>query len=79
MMVVIAHMPVYYWMEWMLKGRMAYYPRVTLEFVVCFVVLTYLSHLLLPYLDLKRRREQVLGIIERLLERGRKAERAEAA
>jgi hypothetical protein len=42
--VFIAHMPVYYLLEWLLLKRLpAYGPRVTLEFVVCLVVLAVCS------------------------------------
>ena len=44
--VFIAHMPVYYLMEWLLVPITAYAVRVTLEFFVCFFVLAVISEVL---------------------------------
>jgi hypothetical protein len=65
-LVVIVHMPVYYLLEWVLRPRLTDGPRMLLEFLVCFVGLTLIANVLLPYLDLKRRREQCAGALERV-------------
>jgi hypothetical protein len=44
--VFIAHMPVYYLMEWLLVPVTAYPVRVTVEFFTCFVVLAVMSEVL---------------------------------
>jgi Acyltransferase family len=62
--VVVAHMPVYYFLEWVLSGA-RYLWRVPIEFFICFVGLSCASELLRSYVDLKRLRNYFAVRLER--------------
>jgi hypothetical protein len=66
--VFIAHMPVYYLMQWLLVPITTYAVRVTLEFFVCFVLLAVISEGLRAVLRLDVLRERLGRYLAPLLD-----------
>ena len=67
LIVFIAHMPLYYVLDHLLRGRLAYWPRVTLEFVLCFVGVSLVSEALRRLTDLPPRRDRLFARLRPLV------------
>jgi hypothetical protein len=63
LIVFIAHMPLYYLLDHLLSTRVPYWPRVSIEFVLCFVGLSFASEGLRRLTDLQPRRDRLFALL----------------
>ena len=66
LIVFIAHMPLYYLLDFLFKGRIAYWPRVSIEFILCFVGLSLVSEALRRLTNLQPRRDRLFALLRPL-------------
>jgi hypothetical protein len=66
LIVFIAHMPLYYVLEYVLRTRISYWPRVTLEFMLCFVGLSLVSEALRRLTNLQPKRDRLFALLRPL-------------
>jgi hypothetical protein len=66
LIVFIAHMPLYYVLDRLFGTRVPYWPRVTAEFVLCYVGLSFVSEALRRLTDLQRRRDRLFALLRPL-------------
>ena len=63
LIVFIAHMPLYYVLDYLFKARISYWPRVGLEFILCFVGLSLVSEAIKRVTDLQPRRDRLFALL----------------
>jgi hypothetical protein len=56
-------MPLYYLLDHLLSTRVPYWPRVSIEFVLCFVGLSFASEGLRRLTDLQPRRDRLFALL----------------
>ena len=66
LIVFIAHMPLYYVLDYLLRTRVSYWPRVTLEFMLCFVGLSLASEALRRLTNLQPKRDRLFALLRPL-------------
>ena len=66
LIVFIAHMPLYYVLEYLFGTRLPYWPRVSIEFVLCFVGLSVVSEALRRLTNLPPRRDRLFALLRPL-------------
>jgi hypothetical protein len=64
--VFIAHMPLYYVLDHLFGTRVSYWPRVSIEFVLCYVGLSLVSEALRRLTDLQPRRDRLFALLRPL-------------
>ena len=70
LIVFIAHMPLYYVLNHLLISRVPYWPRVSIEFVLCFVGLSLVSEALRRLADLQPKRDRFFAMLRPLIATG---------
>lgn len=63
LIVFIAHMPLYYFLDYLWRGRVPFWPRVTLEFLLCYVGLSLVSEILRRLTNLQPTRDRLFAWI----------------
>jgi len=66
LIVFIAHMPLYYVLDHLFRTRVPYWPRVSIEFVLCYVGLSLVSEALRRLTDLQPRRDRLFALLRPL-------------
>ena len=67
LIVFIAHMPLYYLLDYLFRTRVPYWPRVCFEFVLCYVGLSLVSEALRRLTNLQPRRDRLFALLRPVL------------
>jgi hypothetical protein len=67
LIVFIAHMPLYYMLDHLLGARVPYWPRVSIEFVLCYVGLSLVSEALRRLANLQPGRDRLFALLHPLV------------